>query len=271
MAKKNILVLILIILTGCQEAILHNLTETEANQLMTRLHEVQIPSKKFREPDGKWGLQVPRAKNLEAIKYLSDTRVLRHRSEQLRAGGSLVSSRDEQRFLFERSLSREIESTLAAVDGVLEARVHLNMPAVDPLFGRPLSNKARGSASVLLVFQEESSLDEEQVSSLVAGAAGIEPELITVVLTPYRRVAPIIPSALLEEPATTIDQERSVEQISSPNMQGLSLPSFNTLGSEPVGLLLCLAGLFLLPILLYWRNLNRRSLVRIVKEENIKE
>ena len=71
---------------------------------------------------------------------------------------------------------------MGSVRGVLEARVHLNMPVTDPLFGQPL-NAAKGSGSALLVVDDQFTLTKEEVSTLVAGASGIAPASISVLLS----------------------------------------------------------------------------------------
>ena len=66
---------------------------------------------------------------------------------------------------------------MLSVDGILEARVHLNIPPVDPLFGRKIQQIA-GSASVLLVREDNLSISIEEVASLVSGASGIDEQNI---------------------------------------------------------------------------------------------
>ena len=109
---------------------------------------------------------------LPALSFLSVNRVLRENRSPFPGSSSLYANRDDQRFLFERKLSAEIEATLVTVSGILEARVHLNLPPIDPLFGKEIGGR-QGSASVLLVIQPEAAVERDAIAALVAGAAGI--------------------------------------------------------------------------------------------------
>jgi len=174
--------LLAILLTGCREQIIHNLTETDGNRVISALTDAGIDAEKVRQADGRWAIAVPHDSATGAIKRLNETRLLRESTGGQEEKGSFIASREDQRFRFERALSREIEATLGSVRGVLEARVHLNMPVTDPLFGQPL-NAAKGSGSALLVVDEQFSLTKEEVSTLVAGASGIAPTGISVLLS----------------------------------------------------------------------------------------
>ncbi|MDC0358932.1 hypothetical protein OAO01_08955 [Oligoflexia bacterium] len=174
--------LLLLLLTACKEQIIHNLSEKDANRLLTRLHAIEIQPEKVRQPDGKWAISVKKSSAFKAIKYLNDTRVFRENYPVLNEKASILTSRESQRFRFERALSKEIEATLASVEGVLEARVHLNLPATDPLFGRALESVDLATGSVLLVTLTNSSISKEQIALLVGGASGIAPAKISVLI-----------------------------------------------------------------------------------------
>lgn len=180
-SKILFFVVALLFFTGCKEQILHNLLESEVNRYRTKLHEANIEANKVKQPDGRWALEVSTKDAVSAIKYLNDSRLLKEQSIALDKT-TVISSREDQRFRYERNLSRELESTLSSVDGVLETRVHLNLPPVDPLFGRPIG-ESRGSASVLLVIKEGADVTKTDVSSLVAGAAGMPTEAVSVLIS----------------------------------------------------------------------------------------
>jgi type III secretion protein J len=177
MKKISICLLLACLLSGCQEQIIHNLSEADANKLVTRLHDIQIDGEKTKQADGKWAIAVPKGEEIRALQFIDDSRMLREPSPSFADKGSMISSRDDQRFKYERAISGEIESTIASIRGVLEARVHLNMPPTDPLFGQPLNN-ARGTASVLVVGSDGLALSEGEIANLVAGASGIPRESI---------------------------------------------------------------------------------------------
>lgn len=173
-------IFLLIGLTGCNEQIVHDLTEMDSNKLIARLHERNIMAEKVKQADGKWALSVDSAQTMAALTYLSENRLLNERAQTPIEKSSIISSREDQRFRYERALSREVEATILNIPGVLDARVHLNLPAVDPLFGQPL-NSAPGSASVLVV-SSSSDVNHADVQSLVSGASGIPASGVSVLI-----------------------------------------------------------------------------------------
>jgi type III secretory pathway lipoprotein EscJ len=106
-----------------------------------------------------------------------------------------MSSREDQRFRYERALARELELTLHNIPYVLESRVHLNLPLVDPLFGQKLDNSS-GSASVMLVVKKDV-VSRPEVASVVAGASGISFKDISIMVTvtearPPENISPVL-------------------------------------------------------------------------------
>ena len=89
-----------------------------------------------------------------------------------------MPSREEQWFRYERSVAVSIEESLSTIRGVLETRVHLNLPEKDPLFGTKKLDV--GSGSVLLVVDDRYATEKTDVANLVSGAAGIPAQYISV-------------------------------------------------------------------------------------------
>jgi len=178
---RKILVLLLLSFSACREQIIHNVSEYEANRLLSSLQEMSIDAAKEKNADGSWIISVPSDDALRAIKFVSDSRMVREPLTALASKSSLVMSRDEQRFAYERGLSREIETTLLSVPGVLEARVHLNIPSTDPLLERRSDNQ-KGSASVLLLIEAQRLVKREDIATLVSGASGISLAAVSVVV-----------------------------------------------------------------------------------------
>ena len=77
-------------------------------------------------------------------------------------------------------MSHEVESTLSSIDGILEARVHLNLPPVDPIFGHPVKKDHKSTASILLVTDGATTVESQKIAELVAGASGISVSDISV-------------------------------------------------------------------------------------------
>ena len=176
----NLLALFFLLLTGCDEQIIHDLSEQDANRVLSRLSSADLGAHKVIQSDGRWAIAVPKDFIVPALSFLETNRVLSPRSSQnnLSAKGGLIPSREEQWFRYERSVSQSIEDSLAAIVGVLEARVHLNLPETDPLFGTKKAES--GTGSVLLLIDQRFSSSNEDISALVGGAAGVVPSRITV-------------------------------------------------------------------------------------------
>lgn len=168
----------LVFLSACQEQIVHDLSEREANKVISHLSVAKLEAHKVIQPDGRWAISVAQDSIVSALAYLDTQRVLATRDVKGPIGkGSMIPSREEQWFRYERSVAMSIEESLAAIPGVLEARVHINIPEEDPLFG---SSGRDGSGSVLLVIDEKFVAHDEEVSALVGGAAGIPREVIRI-------------------------------------------------------------------------------------------
>lgn len=174
-------VFILLALCGCKEEIIHNLSEHEANRLLTRLHDISVEAQKTKQPDGRWALTVGRDEARRAIKYLSESKAYRDSQPAMLDKPSLVGSREDNHFRFERLLSREIEGTISSMAGVLEARVHLNIPMIDPLLSN-IPSRGVGSASVLVVADSGAVINKVEIAALVAGASGIQSEKVNVLI-----------------------------------------------------------------------------------------
>lgn len=179
--KKLCILLLIVVLSACNEEIIHDLSEVEANRVITVLDGHGITAKKDQQADGHWAISVGSGEAISALSFLDDRRILRENSTQRAQNPSVISSREDQRFWFERSLSHELEKTLLTLNGVLEARVHLNLPAQDPLFHSPLGG-AKGSASILLLAIRNTQIDKSEIAKLVIGASGVSSDAVSVMV-----------------------------------------------------------------------------------------
>ncbi len=180
--KIHLLIILLILLTGCKEKVLHNLSETDANRVFAALSHSGIESTKEFQTDGKWSIAVDSSEMVPALRILGEKRIVKSDQDTPPKKSSMISSRETQRFEYERGLSQEIERTLLSIEGVLDARVHLNLPQVDPILGTK-SDKDSGSASVLLIAQSDFSIDKLDLAQLVSGASGVISEKISILVT----------------------------------------------------------------------------------------
>lgn len=184
-----------VLLTACQEEILHDLSEREANKVIRHLNVANLTSTKVQQPDGRWAIAVDRGEIVSALAHLDTQRVLSQRDGLAQPSkGSIIPSREDQRFRYERALATSIEESLAAIPGVLEPRVHINMPDQDPLF--PAHDARTGSGSVLLVVDASYGASDHEISALVAGAAGISREAVRVLKSAAPTVTTFKPDEL---------------------------------------------------------------------------
>lgn len=157
---------------------------------------------KSHQPDGRWSLAVARESVPKAIAFLERVRALPQQRREQEPPTSFLVSREEQKQRLERSLASNLEQTLYTIDGVREARVHLNLPERDQLLGKEI---ASGSASVLLLTEGENVIERESVATLVAGAAGIKAGTVAVMISkvtpPEDTPAEVLSSSTIENSA----------------------------------------------------------------------
>lgn len=125
-----------VVLTGCKVGLYSRLTEHEANTMLATLSSEGLQASKDRPDDKGWqvsveeadlgrALEVLRANGLPADRFVSMGDVFQKQG--------LVSTPSEERMRYIHAVSQELSSTLLKVDGVVAARVHVTVPANDPL------------------------------------------------------------------------------------------------------------------------------------------
>lgn len=242
MRGKHLLLALLLIAVGCRQSVIHDLSETDATTLLVRLQSANLAADKERQADGKWTLTVPTRDAARAIKVIDGSRMLKVLDSPRLDKSSFTSSREDQRFQFERALSREIEKTLLSLRGVLEAKVHLNLPSSEMLFRRERTDRASGSA--LLVLGTEFSTSKEEIASLISGASGVSSDKISVLLTGGQEINEVPPEKLGVQSRTqetsTPDSERP---LSTDKKELLEQDESTT--SAPLSLTFALATIFI--------------------------
>lgn len=179
-----------LLLSGCGgEPLLHDLPEREANAVLVALDEGGVAASKIRQegPEGGWAVEVARGDVARAHRLLAARELPRARPAGLgevfgRPGVVPTPVEEHARWL--HALAGELAASVEAIDGVVEARVHLGLPSDDPL--RP-GQRGPGRAAVLVKCRPAAcgplrSL-EGGLRALVAGAAeGLSPEAVAVVV-----------------------------------------------------------------------------------------
>ena len=140
---------LLLALAGCKVALYSNLKEQEANEIVAALSAEGIGAAKTRLEGSNWqveveedrlsqALDVLRVQGLPAERYASMGEVFQKQG--------LVSTPSEERMRYIYAISQELSQTLRNVDGVVSARVHVVIPANDPL-----SEKIRPSSAAVFI------------------------------------------------------------------------------------------------------------------------
>jgi len=172
--------------TACASPVAAGLDDPEANRVVVALESRAVAARK--EPDGagdgRFRVLVSDSEASEALRILADEGLPRPRSASLAdvGRGALVPTLSAERAALAAGLGGELEKSLLQVDGVLSARVHLNLASDSPL----REKKEKATASVLFTYRGATSpLAEAQVKRLVAaGAPELAPDDVVVVGVP---------------------------------------------------------------------------------------
>ena len=186
--RRPALPFVLLVLTGCAVPVAASLEEADANRVVVALDQSGIDASKEVDPtaEGKFRVTVARDDVGRALSTLREEELPRPHTRGLfeaTGGGQLVPSQAAEHAQLVAGLSGELERTLGGVDGVLSARVHLNLPPRDPLRDAPLG---KATASVLLEHRGTTPpIAPESIQRLVAGGApGVAPTDVAVVFVP---------------------------------------------------------------------------------------
>ena len=180
------------LLVACAVPVAGNLDDGEANRVFVALDRANIGAAKEQDPagDGKWRVTVARDDLPQALSVMREEDLPRREPPGVAESvgkGSLVPSEAAEHAQLVAGLAGELERSLQGIDGVLTARVHLNVPAPSPMRD---TAPVRGSAGVLLEHRGATPpVSAESVQRLVAGSvADLVPGDVVVVMVP--RVAP---------------------------------------------------------------------------------
>jgi type III secretion protein J len=185
--KKLACIASLVLLAACGEQDLYSgLSQRQANEMTALLREAGIEADKESREAGTFAVVAPRARFAEAIEVLKANGYPRDGYDtlgQVFKKEGFVSSPLEERARLSHALSQEIASTIASIDGVVVARVHLSVPERDPLAEKAVPS----SASVFIKHRPgvDLSARQGQIKALVVNALpGLPYDNVTVALFP---------------------------------------------------------------------------------------
>lgn len=219
MSRIVYLIVGLCLLTGCETQSLYTqLTEKEANQILALMFSAGMPAEKTRDNDETFSVHTEKTHFAAAMALLQRNGLPPDRYASL---GSVfekegfVSSPLEERARLNHALSQEISQTIASIDGVLSARVHLAVPEQDPLS----QVKQLASASVFIKHRSEMTLDDQVVkikALVVDGIENLSADNVTVALFPAKNIKPMLDSIDAEPRPVSFQQGSIASGLTNP-------------------------------------------------------
>jgi type III secretion protein J len=232
-----------VVIAGCSVPIAGGLDERDANLVADALNRSGIEATKQSDPgsEGRYQVLVPSGETGPAIAALREHDLPpRHAPGVIDAvgKGALVPSPLAEHAQYVAGLAGDLERSIASIDGVLGARVHLSIPPNDPLSGQP---ERKPSASVLLRHRGATPpIGDDQVRHLIAGAvSGLTIEGVTVVT--------------VSRPESTALPSREMAQVGPISVTRSSAPWLRGVLGATVVLLLALGT----TILALWLRMRR--------------
>ena len=174
--------------SGCAVPVAAALDETDANRVVVALDQSGIDATKEADPttEGKFRVTVARDDVGRALATMREEELPRPKTRGVLDAadrGQLVPSQAAEHAQLVAGLAGELEKTLGGIDGVLAARVHLNLPPREPLRDGP---GPKATASVLVEHRGTTPpLAPESIQQLVSGGApGVTATDVAVVFVP---------------------------------------------------------------------------------------
>ena len=199
--------LVLALLAGCSNHELYSqLSERQANEMVAVLRSAGIEAEK-KAHEGKFSVLTSKGDFSQAVRTLNAQGYPRESFDSMgkvfkREG--FVSSPLEERARLMHAMSQEISNTIANIDGVVTARVHLVVPERNPLLDKPQP----AAAAVFIKHRPERDLSGQisQIKALVVNSIeGLAYDNVTVALFPAEGMPndPSATPAMKAAPAST--------------------------------------------------------------------
>lgn len=193
--KKNGFVLVLLSLAflglGCKQAINQDLTEDQANEILVVLDQNGIHGEKVLIPGGetpKFSIQVGARDASQAWQVLRENdlpKPAKRGFSEVFGKTSLIPTAMEEKALYLEATTGELGKTIEAINGVIDARVHVVLPDSD-ILKNELQGPTQPKAAVLIKYKVDRNGNApyraEDIRQLVANSIeGLKPTDVTVV------------------------------------------------------------------------------------------
>ena len=180
------LVMLCALLFGCSVPVAASLDDDDANRIILALDRANIDATKEVDPasEGKVRVLVERDDVPRALAAMREEQLPRPRPPGVLDSmdkGALVPSQTAEHAQYVAGVAGDLERSLESIDGVLGARVHLNLPEPNVFRDGP---SPKATASVLLEHRGATPpLTADAIQRLVAGGvAGLAPVDVSVVM-----------------------------------------------------------------------------------------
>jgi type III secretion protein J len=199
---------LLLLLAACSNQELYSqLSERQANEMVAVLRSAGIAAEK-QGKDGQFAVMTSPSEFPQAVRTLNAQGYPRETFDSMgkvfkREG--FVSSPLEERARLIHAMSQEMSNTLANIDGVVTARVHLVVPDKSPLDDKPRP----AAAAVFIKHRPDKDLSAQvpQIKALVVNSIeGLKYDNVTVALFPAESLPPAAP-----KPSTATAQAREAK------------------------------------------------------------
>lgn len=199
--------LALLLLGGCSKQELYSqLSERSANEMVAVLRSAGIDAEKTVR-EGQFAVSTASGDFAQAVRTLSAQGYPRENYDSMgkifkREG--FVSSPLEERARLQHAMSQEISNTLANIDGVVFARVHLTLPEKNPMVDKP----PPASASVFIKHRPEKNLAGQvtQIKAIVVNSIeGLAYDSVTVALFPAESFPEPVKTPAAAGPQTSLN------------------------------------------------------------------
>ncbi|MEM4989110.1 type III secretion inner membrane ring lipoprotein SctJ [Collimonas sp. H4R21] len=185
---KLLALLIVMLLTACGNAALYDqIGEADANEMLSVLGKAGIAAEKSQRSADGWRIVVASSDVSLALEVLNSGGLPRERFRnigELFPKEGLVSTPVEEHMRTIYAVSQELSRTISGIDGVITARVHLNMPRKESLLQAPQI----ATASVFVKYRAEVNMQQNvlAIKELVIGAVkGLDHSNVMVALFPW--------------------------------------------------------------------------------------
>lgn len=178
--------LVLLALAGCKTAVYTHLSEAEANDALYTLLQGGLDAEKRSDPDAGYSVWADKgdlARAIGLLKANAQPEAKHPTLGELFGRNQLISTPAEERVRFVYGTEQALAQTLSKIEGVLVARVHIVLPANDPL----AAEIKPSSASVFIKHRSGDDLASAvpAIKELVVrGIEGLSVERVAVTLFP---------------------------------------------------------------------------------------